>query len=1116
MLRSGVRCVSSYHYGGLKSDAELNASQLRSRYEVMGRAPGASADDEYRHPGWSDDSAAGWPHGPPPQRVWSDPAAGGGASSGAGSSPRPLGMVGGVVGSVFRLTKCCDEPHGEGGIMALTGMLDGRSRSSSAGSASSGGGGHEHGSPLDRDLHASVARSLHWNSAREKARQRARLLRLLGGALCGAVFVLGALFVLSAPDALTQHAVTTSGAVAAFSDRVAAAVGLDRGSASVAPPTYAEAGVLAVAPSTPGRPAPIAHRRPLLVPAGGFEPRCASLICAGDAVALDVLGLLRGHDRAAGVGPWSATGTVARAETALLATGAAAGAARARVGQEAVSGAADEAGLVTCGARVLLVADARGAGFQAHADPSTDLTAELPKLVEAGGLGPGDAGEELGLELEGEEKEEEEEKEVEELEEEGPRLLLVLAEGWAGQAAFWLREDDPSLLPLGPTAAGVLGGGGSGLRGKAAAPAAAATTTFTGGCPFSFASLGEDAGSVLGRARCSVAMRDYCELSAPEPAPVWALPRAKAAASGLKGASGPPEPLEALPGSSGRKPRRAAACSVATPGAARAAAAAATRGSGGGVSGASRARGKSKAALVGRSLLEKVGPAAVQQQVPAAWRAAQQDGATLGVCPPPAALAWAPDRWSYPDCSASMRRTLTELILQVQPASGDKAEAAEAAAEAEGPEDVEGAMGAVGAGGDDDDAAHLDGGPGASQRLWRAAQEELAEDGLCPRPGLALWLPDATTHPRCGGCIADACAEHAARAERIMLAVARPQRPPKSPLALGEGARGGAAKADRHSDRVRAALANQTAALEALAAHGAVAGAGKVSFASRNKLGATSAGGPLPSPKKPPPAEATSWKTVGAAGEAGKGGDDASDAGALWSLGARGTCGDPEALSAAWAALGPGSGRSGGPSKAVHARVLADFVSAQRFCSLSPADRGVPGAAGVGGAPSAAQGSGAPGTGKSGAGLFGGAEEAWATGGLLDGACPAPEVVRWVPDELLAFRGCAAGLQRRCTALAGDLVASAAASPLHPRGESPASGAAAAAACASGGEWISAREAALAAAAQRAAAKDGACPWPDAGGRGAGPAAAQGFLWAAHERPAPRSALSSRFCELPL
>jgi hypothetical protein len=36
------------------------------------------------------------------------------------------------------------------------------------------------------------------------------------------------------------------------------------------------------------------------------------------------------------------------------------------------------------------------------------------------------------------------------------------------------------------------------------------------------------------------------------------------------------------------------------------------------------------------------------------WRAAQQDGHELGLCPAPAESPWPPDRFAFPACSAAL------------------------------------------------------------------------------------------------------------------------------------------------------------------------------------------------------------------------------------------------------------------------------------------------------------------------------------------------------------------------------------------------------------------------------------------------------------------------------
>ncbi len=104
------------------------------------------------------------------------------------------------------------------------------------------------------------------------------------------------------------------------------------------------------------------------------------------------------------------------------------------------------------------------------------------------------------------------------------------------------------------------------------------------------------------------------------------------------------------------------------------------------------------------------------------------------------------------------------------------------------------------------------------------------------------------------------------------------------------------------------------------------------------------------------------------------------------------------------------------------------------------------------------------------------------TAGVVEGACPAPELARWAPD----FTECGAALAGGCP---GDARHGAFACP----------------------KWITKREAALAAAAQLASPRH--CPAPTARSARNG---AAGFLWGVGARPLPRGALSTHYCELPL
>jgi hypothetical protein len=216
------------------------------------------------------------------------------------------------------------------------------------------------------------------------------------------------------------------------------------------------------------------------------------------------------------------------------------------------------------------------------------------------------------------------------------------------------------------------------------------------------------------------------------------------------------------------------------------------------------------------------------------------------------------------------------------------------------------------------------------------------------------------------------------------------------------------------------------------------------------------------------------------------------------------SCGDRAQLEAAWQVLGPLGrvGTAAAPEVAAaaavpgerHRRVLRDLAAVQRACATPPERQGLPPPGG-----SADAGSGGGGGG-------GGADALWAAGGLLDGACPAPHILRWLPPPALAFPDCGPALARHCAALAAD-------NDHAPGSSHNARHAPVAAADCAAGKWLGPRDAALAQRAQAAAAAQGLCP---AGGATSMRGGASGVLWVTQDRPLPRSALSSRFCELPL
>jgi len=1211
----------------MKTDAELSASQLRSRYEVVNREHNWSADfggpggvgngigngSELQHLGWGPDATVKWNGAEPPLLRARDGAM---SSDSIDPSGKNKGGRRGSSGGLrlSRLSDCCDtsEPatppigtsletsffpphsqyhgssstysdsvsggsspngsvhglplsssiHGgfvggpssgfapnsfDGGLNSLSGLS---STSSSTHGIGGGGGKSEFTAEVAQaagvNLEGYVARSVRFTLARERRQRRKKWLKWAGGiGACVALMIVVAIVFESesSMSGSSSSSHSSSGhqsgstvgrghfflnhggrlllsikslfsrpAVAVvedpFAERPSAGAALAHPEAQAPPPIHhtSARAAMAAAGSTRGVPlipSPLQVSEEMEDSAawlGGWRRPCGQTWCVGDRVRLNAKALLEDSES-----PWAAPDVHSSGNSNSSSSSSGSGS-KSMGGIGGGSGGLD-AGAVgsptTCTARVLLVQE------------------------DSSGNGARGAASGAGLK---EEKEEEEEaadsRGSKPTTKRLPRMVLVLPDGWAGQAAFWLHEHDHALLSAkrGPS---------HGTASAAAAAAAAYTAQPLGQagnthdldaqpCPYSFATLGDggwDAVSSGGGAACSVAMRDYCELSAPEPPPTWALPSNSPRSAAAGGAPGSGvgvggsrlAPQKQKSSSSGGGPpqqvpnhkRRASSCTAAThshglDGSAAAAIAASRRSNGGGgalssqgggLRGGSRDVDNSASGSGSKSASNSWGSnwKGVDRRVlgtpPAAWLAAQQDAHTLNAqCPPPSVLAWPPDRWSFPDCSRGMRAKLTSLLLQT--------------------DDPLPSGGGDGGGGSASSSPSSSSSGAAAQRLWWVAQTELAEEGACPRPELALWPPDAQTHPRCNNCVVDACAGSATRAEARASAQAaaaeRMQPPPLSTDALsGSNLLGKTSHAW--------AAANPSAAAATTPPLVGAAGAG-------SNLTASSGVGERVR-------TATKWQPVSSGSTASSTGSDAGSSSGSASLDPEEasvavSCGNRAQLEAAWQVLGPAGkvGDTAAPEVvaaaaapvARHRRVLRDFAAAQEYCAAPASARG-----GGGGNrpllppnPLAASPPGNSGSDSSSGG--GGAESLWAAGGLLDGACPASHILRWLPPPELAFPDCALALGHHCAAFATEDQGLASRHARH----APLT----AADCAAG-KWLSSNDVALAQRAQVAASEEGLCP---AGSAASVRSGVSGIMWATHERSPHRSALSSRVCELPL
>jgi len=1198
----------------VKTDAELSASQLRSRYEVVNREHNRSADfgggpgglghgvgsgSELQHPGWGPDAAMKWSGAEPPFLRAREGSMSSDSSDPSGKNKG--GRRGSATGlRLSRLSDCCDTsepatppigtsfehsffpPHpqyhgssstysdsvsggsspnssvhglpasssvhgrfvgGPDSVLALN-SFDGGLNSLSGLSSSSSHGVVGNKSEFTAEvaqaagvnLEGYVARSVKFTLARERRQRRKKWLKWAGGiGACVAFMILvaivfesgegssgsgnsgssrsnshngsgsmiggrhsffshgmGGRLLLSITSFFSRPSAAAAVVEDPFSERPSASAALAHPEAQAPPPirhTSARA-AMAAAGSASGVP---------LVPplagsaeeeegnneawTGGWRRPCGQTWCVGDRVRLDANALLDDAES-----PWAAVGVNAMSHSNSSSSSGSA---------SSDGGAGTKFPPATCTARVLLVQEK---------DSSSNDGARGAASEAAGG----DEVAEEGVRSSGSKR----------TTKRLPRMVLVLPDGWAGQAAFWLQENDHALLSA---KSRPLHGGAAAAAYTPQPPGLAANSINDADalpCPYSFATLGDggwDAVSDGGGAACSVAMRDYCELSAPEPPPVWALPSSgpspsssgsgsggsRLAPQKRKSSSGPPQQVKS-------HKRRATSCTTVThshgllEGSA-AAAIAASRSNGGGVlSGqggglrggprdvdSSSSRSSSGGGSNGWGSNWQGVDRRVLGTPPAAWLAAQQDAHALDArCPPPAVLAWPPDRWSFPDCSRGMRAKLTSLLLQ-----------ADNPLSSEGGGGDEGSSGASsGSSGSSDSRSS----GAAAQRLWWLAQTELAEEGTCPRPELALWPPDAQTHPRCNSCVTDACGDSANRASSSSArASARAAAAERQPSLLSADALSGSGLLVKANHAW--AAANPTGTASSGGAAGAVVGGNLTASSGIGERVRTAT-------KWQPVASSISTASSSDGGSSNRGGAsiDAEEASVAAS------CGNRAQLEAAWQMLGP-SGRVGDTAAPEvvaaaaapitrHRRVLLDLAAAQQSCAAPASARG---GGGRGNWPllppnPASLLPGSTGGSSSGGDSSGGADSLWAAGGLLDGACPAPHILRWLPPPELAFPDCALALGHHCAAFA---VEDQALSGRHAR-HAPLT----AADCAVG-KWLSSNDVGLAQRAQVAASEEGLCP---AGSAASARSGVSGVLWATHDRPPHRSALSSRVCELPL
>ena len=215
-----------------------------------------------------------------------------------------------------------------------------------------------------------------------------------------------------------------------------------------------------------------------------------------------------------------------------------------------------------------------------------------------------------------------------------------------------------------------------------------------------------------------------------------------------------------------------------------------------------------------------------------------------------------------------------------------------------------------------------------AQRLWWVAQTELAEEGACPRPELALWPPDAQTHPRCNNCVVDACADSANRAEaRASAQAAAAERMQPPPLSTDALSGSNLLRKPNHAW----AAANPSAAAATTPPLVRTAGRGS---------NLTASGGVGERVRT-----ATKWQPVSSGSTASSTGSDAGSSRGSASLDPEEasvavSCGNRAQLEAAWQVLGPAGkvGDTAAPEVveaaaapvARHRRVLRDFAATRR------------------------------------------------------------------------------------------------------------------------------------------------------------------------------------------
>jgi|MDSY01.1.fsa_nt_gb hypothetical protein len=283
--------------------------------------------------------------------------------------------------------------------------------------------------------------------------------------------------------------------------------------------------------------------------------------------------------------------------------------------------------------------------------------------------------------------------------EEQQRLVRILPDGWAGQAAFWLDESDRAIRQMRRRTYRKHTETGFADRRFPSTYEDGSSVPVLDRCPYSLASLGEDSVSLSVGATCSVAIRDYCEIDAAPPqasrssgdAPVETRGSSLLPVQNHASSADSRLPATITNHSTSLADRRVAACTTRPP--------------------PHNPDGQTK-----------------RFQFPTAWLDAQAHAATIGLCPDPAQLVWPADRWSFPDCSAAMRAKLQDRG-RLSPSSPSLAKSQ----------------------------------PASHSSLWEHAQSQLADNGICPRPEIFKWLPDFNTHPTCGQCMSDRCGSEYAR-----------------------------------------------------------------------------------------------------------------------------------------------------------------------------------------------------------------------------------------------------------------------------------------------------------------------------------------------------------------